>query len=318
VAAGDRRLCFEVEDTGPGIAPEELDAVFDPFRQTKSGQASQEGTGLGMPISREFVRLMGGDLTVRSELGAGTLFEFDVQIALADAGDIPAAQAKRRVVGLEPDQPVFRLLVVEDREPNRRLLVKMLAPLGFEMYEAVNGQEGIEMWERYQPHLVWMDMRMPVMDGHEATQRIKATTMGQATVVVALTASAFERDRAMILSGGCDDFVRKPFREEEILDVLAKHLGVRFVYEEDAQPGGVPAEPEGGVLSAADLAGLPPEWVASLYEAAAQLDADLVLDRIEQVRASNAALADGLARLVRDFRFDVIMAVSAGAEGDDA
>jgi len=316
---GKSRLFFEVEDTGPGIAPEELDAVFDPFAQTKSGQMSQEGTGLGMPISRQFVHLMGGDLTVRSELGVGTLFKFDVQIELADAADVPTSQPKQRVIGLEPDQRAadsgpFRLLIVEDREANRKLLAKLLAPLGFEIQVAVNGQQGIEIWERWKPHLIWMDMRMPVMDGYEATQRIKATTQGQATVIVALTASAFERDRAMILSGGCDDFVRKPFREEEIFDMLAKHLGLRFEYEEDAPPIGVPPDAAEDVLTATSLAALPTDWVAKLHEGATQLDADLILALLDQIRAQHAPLADALESLVHDFRFDTIMALSAARE----
>jgi PAS domain S-box-containing protein len=300
-------LIFEVEDTGPGIAPEELDAVFDPFTQTASGQKSHEGTGLGMPISRQFVRLMGGDLTLSSELGIGSLFKFDFQVELADAADVPTAQPMRRVIGLEPDQPVYRLLVVEDREANRRLLVKLLAPLGFELREAVTGQEGIEVWQRWKPHLIWMDMRMPIMDGYAAARHIKATTQGQATVIIALTASAFESDRAVILSGGCDDYVRKPFREEEIYDTLTKHLGVRFVYEEGTQPFGVTAETAEGLLTSAALAALPADWVNSLHQAATQLDADLILDLLDQVREQNAPLADAVESLVRDFRFDTIM-----------
>jgi two-component system sensor histidine kinase/response regulator len=312
---GKPRLLFEVEDTGPGIAPEELDAVFDPFKQTASGQMSHEGTGLGMPISRQFVTLMGGDLTFSSESGAGSIFKFDVQIELADAADTPLAQPMRRVIGLEPEQPVYRLLVAEDREPSRRLLVKLLAPLGFELREAANGQEAIEIWQRWKPHLIWMDMRMPVMDGHEATQRIKATTQGQATVIVALTASAFESDRAMILSGGCDGYVRKPFREEEIFDTLAQHLGVRFVYEEGAQPIGVPTEDAEGLLTTVALAALPADWVTSLHQAANQLDGDLILGLLDQIREQNAPLADALASLVHNFRFDTIMTLTEPMEG---
>jgi PAS domain S-box-containing protein len=311
------RLFFEVEDTGPGIAPEELDAVFDPFRQTTAGQKSQEGTGLGLSISRQFVRLMGGDLTFSSALEVGSLFKFDVQAALADAADVPTARPARRVVGLEPDQPVYRLLVVEDREANRKLLVNLLTslgspPTGFAVREAANGLEAIDLWERWHPHLVWMDLRMPVMDGHEATRRIKATTQGQATVIVALTASAFKEDRAMILSEGCDDYVRKPFREEEIFDTLAKHLGVRFVYEEEASPVGVPAEAAGGALTKAALATLPAGWVVSLHQAATQLDADLILDLLDQIRDQHAPIADALQSLVHDFRFDTILTLTAG------
>jgi CheY-like chemotaxis protein len=315
-----------VEDTGPGIAPEELAAVFDPFVQATSGQQAQEGTGLGLSISRQYVRLMGGDLTASSELGQGSLFQFDVQVALVDAAEVQAAQPRRRVLGLEPDQPTYRLLVAEDKETNRQLLVKLLEPLGpstgsgqgFEVKEAVNGQEAIEVWERWEPHLIWMDMRMPVMDGHEATRRIKATTKGQATVIIALTASAFEEDRERVLLEGCDDFVRKPFREDEIYDKLAKHLGVRFIYEEQAPLAAVqPADaaPLADVLTPAALAALPAGWVADLQQATIKADLNLILILIDQIRGENPALADTLTDLARNFEYKKILTVIEQAGG---
>ena len=233
-------LLFEVEDTGPGIAPEEQDSIFDVFVQAESGRKAQEGgTGLGLPISRQFVQLMGGELTVESppsipptggevrggiphwegrkgfppsggevKGGQGSIFRFDIQISQVAATDVQPTQPARRVIGLEPNQPVYRLLVVDDSVDNRKLLVELLEPLGFEIREANNGQESIEVWERWQPDLIWMDMRMPVMDGYEAIRQIKAAPGGQSTIIVALTASAFEKERARVLSTGCDDFVR--------------------------------------------------------------------------------------------------------------
>jgi CheY-like chemotaxis protein len=313
-------LVFEVEDTGPGIAPEDLAAVFAPFVQATSGQQPQEGTGLGLSISRQYVRLMGGDIAVSSELGQGSLFKFDVQVGLADAAKVQAAQPARRVLGLEPNQPIYRLLVAEDKETNRQLLVKLLEPLGFEVKEAVNGQEALEVWERWEPHLIWMDMRMPVMDGHEATRRIKATTKGQATVIIALTASAFEEDRERVLLEGCDDFVRKPFREDEIFDMLAKHLGVRFVCEEElalpaaAQPADAAAPPT-DVLSPAALATLPGGWVADLQQATIKADLSLILTLIDQIRGQNPALADALADLARDFEYKKLLSLIGQAGG---
>jgi PAS domain S-box-containing protein len=319
---GRSSLVFEVEDTGPGIAPEELEAVFDPFVQTESGKRSQEGTGLGLSISRQFVRLMEGDLIVSSEVGSGSLFKFDIQIERADPAEVKSAEPTQQVVGLEPDQPLYRLLVVEDRDPNRKLLVNLLAPLGFEVQEAVNGLEAIEMWERWKPHLIWMDLRMPVMDGYEAIKHIKSTARGQATVIIALTASAFEQDRALILSEGCDDFIRKPFRAEEIFEMLAKHLGVRFVYEDiemgegDRDEGRKPAKTPARELSPADLATLSPAWVAKLRQAAIRLDADVALDLLDQVREQHASVADALTGLVRDFRFDIILALTEPLENE--
>jgi PAS domain S-box-containing protein len=305
-------LHFEVEDTGPGISPEDLAAVFEPFVQAASGQQPQEGTGLGLSISRQFVHLMGGDITVSSELGQGSVFRFEVPIGLADAAEVQVAWPLRRVLGLESDQAIYRLLIVDDRETTRRLLVTLLEPLGFEVREAVNGQEAIEIWERWEPHLIWMDMRMPVMDGYEATRRIKATTKGQATVIVALTASAFDEDQETILSAGCDDVVRKPFRKDEIFDTLAKHLLVRFVYEEEQAPS-VTAQPAGAAVSLTDvltpaaLAALPANWLADLQQATIKADLNLILTLIDQIREQNAALAGALADLAHDFEYKKIL-----------
>jgi two-component system sensor histidine kinase/response regulator len=316
------KLLFEVQDTGVGIATEDLESLFDPFVQTTSGHQSQEGTGLGLPISRQYVHLMGGEITVSSVLEWGTVFKFDVKVDLAGASDTQAEGPTRRVVGLEPNQPIYRLLVVDNRPADRKLLVSLLSklgspPRGFNIREAENGREALEIWEQWEPHLIWMDMRMPVMSGHEATKRIKATTKGQATVIVALTASAFEEDRQLILSEGCDDFVRKPFREAEIYDRLTKHLGVRFLSEAIEPSAQLPSATETGEvaaalqeqLAAAAWAGLPDTWTAELHQAAVQADGELVLDLAEQIRPQHAAVADALTSLVHNYRYDIIVTV---------
>ncbi len=231
------RLLFEVEDTGVGIAADEIANLFEPFVQTKSGSEAMEGTGLGLPISRKYVSLMGGKVTAKSELGKGSIFSFDVRVTLADHSQVSAPKPRRRVIGAAPGQQRFRILIAEDRDSNRTLLMKMLEPLGLDVKGVRNGAECVATWETWEPHLIWMDMRMPVMDGYEATRRIKATAKGQATVIIAITASAFESDRKLILTEGCDDFVRKPFIEDEIFEKLEKHLGLRLLSEETAEPG---------------------------------------------------------------------------------
>ena len=226
-------LHFEVEDTGPGIAPAEQENLFKAFTQFQAGQQAQEGTGLGLTISQKFVQLMGGQISVHSASGEGARFTFDLPVKmLKEADQDRSFDLTRRVVGLEPGQKVYRLLIVDDNRENRQLLVSILEPLGFVLKAAKDGREAVEIWAEWQPHLIWMDVRMPVMDGREATRRIKATDRGQDTIIVALTASAFEEDRAEVLAVGCDDFIRKPFTELEIIEVLRRHLGVRFGYEE--------------------------------------------------------------------------------------
>jgi PAS domain S-box-containing protein len=309
-------LFFEIQDTGPGIPPEDVGKLFEPFVQSASGHKSQEGTGLGLAISRQFVRLMGGEIAVSSQVGQGSVFKFDIHARPADLSEIPLAEPQRskRALGLQPGQPVYRLLVVEDREVSRALLVKLLQPLGFDVREAANGQEAVEIWEQWQPHLIWMDMRMPVMDGYEATRRIKSTAQGQATVIIALTASALEEDRTLVLSEGCDDFMRKPFRETEIHARLEKYLGVRFVYEESAGESTELAQPESEPLDAVDLAGRLKalaqsgkiDW-AGLRLAAERADLDRVLALLKPLRAHDAALADALADLARNFDYDRIL-----------
>ncbi len=312
------RLTFAVEDTGPGISTEDLEKLFDPFVQTTSGQLSQEGTGLGLPISREFIKLMDGDIGVDSTIGVGSVFRFHVRVGLASAADVAAEAPLRRVVGLTPGQPVYRILIAEDKWANRKLLTRLLEPLGFEVREAINGQEALEIWESWSPHLILMDMRMPVMDGHEATRRIKATTKGQATVIIALTASAFEEDRRVILSEGCDDFVRKPFREEEIFERLARHLGVRFVYEEEALAPALKTDQAEVLLTPAAVATLPAHFRTELLDAAIQADADRVLSLLQWLSqqqmpvglpggVSWTQLTDALESLVHNFRFDLIV-----------
>ncbi|MBW4683503.1 MAG: response regulator [Komarekiella atlantica HA4396-MV6] len=309
-------LHFEVEDTGPGIAPDELEKLFKPFVQTETGRKSQQGTGLGLTISQQFVRLMGGNISVSSTLEQGTIFAFDIKISPTEVAKVKTRQLKRRVIGLEPNQPKYRILVVEDKWENRLLLVKMLTSLGFEVREAENGQEGVNLWETWEPHLIWMDMRMPVMNGYEATKQIKTHLKGQATIIIALTASAFDEERSVILSTGCNDFVRKPFREEVILNKMAQYLGVRYIYEQKAlkvDEFGENSEIECCSLKEV-LTRMPSEWVAKLHQAALCTDEKLIFSLLEQVPQESVHLANTLADWVNNFRIDKVIDLTQSEE----
>jgi signal transduction histidine kinase/ActR/RegA family two-component response regulator len=315
---GTASLRFSVTDTGPGIASDDLEKVFQPFVQAGGG-AAQEGTGLGLSISRQYAALMGGSLTARSELGVGSSFVLEIPLVTATEAAVRQVRPERRALGLAPGTPIYRLLVVDDKEANRALLVRMLAPLGFEIRQAADGREAVEVWDAWSPHLVWMDMRMPVMDGYEATRRIKATAKGQATVIIAVTASALEEDRQIILSEGCDGYIRKPFREEEITGMLEKHLGIRFVYEGVAGP---PAEARESAIDAglaARIAVLPVGWRAGLREATILGALNEILARVEEIRPRDPALADELARMAGEYEHEKILALlEEGAAKDGA
>lgn len=296
---------FAVEDTGAGIAEEDLSKVFEVFTQTEVGRNSQEGTGLGLPISRKFVQLMGGDITIKSKVSQGSIFSFDIQAKVVSVSDIEIEQRtnNRHVIALQPGQQRYRILVVDDRPINRLLVIKLLQPLGFDLKEAANGKEAIEIWDDWKPHLIWMDMRMPVMDGYEATQYIKSRIKGNATAIIALTASVLEEEKAVILSAGCDDFIRKPFRESVIFEAMAKHLGVKYIYEEESQTAiATNSKP----LMVEELQIMPTSWIDELYQASVDLDDDLILELIAQIPSENNLLIEKLTYLVENFQLKKI------------
>lgn len=315
---GSSRACilrFEVRDTGPGIAEEEQEKIFDAFFQADQWQSSHQGAGLGLPISRKFVSLMGGELTVTSNIGKGTCFSFDLSAQCADGEAASASRYTSRVVALETGQPAYRLLVAEDNQTNRSLMVTLLKSVGFEVQEAENGRQAVEQWSRWQPHLIWMDMRMPIMDGYQATARIKASPGGKDTVIIALTASAFEEDRIKVIEHGCNDFVRKPCRASEIFAMIKKHLGVRYVYADDDEcpAPGISSEKMSSATLAALLNDLPEKVIARLKEATELSDATMIDDVIEEIRAKNARLADVLSEMAENFSYDEILALAGGS-----
>ncbi|AUX48460.1 hypothetical protein SOCE26_099980 [Sorangium cellulosum] len=311
-AAGRVRLSFEVADTGRGMAPGELEELFEAFSQTASGRRAREGTGLGLHISRRIVRMMGGDIHVESELGRGTTLRFDVRLTLVDAQDRKQAPRARRIVGLSPGQPRYRVLVVDDRWDVRHCLLKLLDSAGFEVRSATNGLGAVAQWETWAPHLVLLDLRMPLLDGYEAATRIKSGARGRDTVVVAMTASAFEQNRLLAAQAGCDDFLSKPFRDAEIFALLGKHLGVRFEYED--QPAARPAQAARGADLARAAAGLPVALRKDLRQAATRLDAKAVQAAVERIQPEDADLAGAVAELARGYRFDSILALSSADE----
>ncbi|NGZ07490.1 MAG: response regulator [Magnetococcales bacterium] len=309
--SGALRLRFEVEDSGPGIAAAERERIFQPFEQVGDQRTQEAGTGLGLAISKQFVELMGGEIGVTEAAGGqGALFYFEIPVELSDgdAAAIPALEEKA-VIGLVAGQPRYRLLIVEDQPENRLLLRRMLEPLGFLMREAVNGQEAVDLSRSWQPHLIWMDIRMPVLNGLEATRQIRSQPWGTEMRIVALTAHALEEERQEILHAGCDAFIRKPFRETEIFEALAKYLTVRFHFEEVERNE---SWTTGERLTAAHLAGVPTATLVALRDAALLLDGELCLQVAGEISDINHGLGEQLRIVVEKMGYAELLSLLNG------
>jgi signal transduction histidine kinase/ligand-binding sensor domain-containing protein/CheY-like chemotaxis protein len=309
----DGRAVVEVEDTGPGLSPEEIPRLFQPFSQTEVGWRSQEGTGLGLALSRQLARLMGGDITVTSVKGEGSTFRLEVELPEAHASSLRVSE-RTRVVGLAPGQAAPRVLVVDDVPQNRLLLSRLFGAVGFEVREATSGEEAVDEWRRFAPHLVFMDKRMPGMGGLEATRRIREAegeTSRARAVIIAVSASAMEHERGEILASGCDDFVAKPFREATLFGKVAEFLGVEYVYESDQHDVSKPQPLRD--LDPGRVALLPRPLRETLIAAFESGDFDAAEEAAEHVRALDADLADALRSAARDVRADEALAALASA-----
>ena len=300
-------LEVQVEDSGPGIGPQDQQRVFDAFEQSEVGRKSQGGTGLGLAISRQYARLMGGDLTVTSQPGQGACFQLILPVIAAQPPDSSSGEQPRRLLRLKPGQQPWQVLVVDDRDTNREILVKMLAPLGFSMIEAQDGQAALEAFLTYKPQLVLMDVVMPVMDGREAIRRIRALPEGHDVPIIAVSASVFEDQSREIMAAGASDFLRKPLREEELLEKVARFLPAEFEYEaeEGSQHAG-----EGEILFAPalveGLAFLPEDTRQELLDAARQLDKGRILALINRQEGLAPGVAENIRSHTEAYRFDLI------------
>ncbi|MCK4704125.1 MAG: response regulator, partial [Gammaproteobacteria bacterium] len=295
---------FDIADTGPGIASQELDQLFEYFGQTTTGRLAHEGTGLGLPISLRFVQLMGGDITFKSEFGKGSIFSFDIRTQEVAAADVTPKVLPRRVTGLEPGQPHYRMLIVDDIPDNRQVLIELLTPFGFDLEEAGGGQEAIDITEKWKPHIIWMDLRMPELDGYEATRRIRASVPGtQKPVIIAVTANVFEEKQSRAVAIGCDDLIIKPFNEHDVFLMLKKHLHIKFIYADDKNEKTNP-NIDSKKLTPSDLTSLSKETIEKLKTSVEMLYMDVVLETIEEIREQDQALADALKKLAEGYDFE--------------
>ncbi|MEH2025207.1 response regulator [Nostoc sp.] len=298
-------LHLEVEDTGCGIAQSDIEAVFKAFTQTEQGRQAK-GTGLGLSISRQFARLMGGDITAQSILNQQSTFICEVLLSLVSSVDVIAPEMTGAVIGLEPGQPTYRILVAEDVKENRLLLVRLLELVGFEVCAVENGKEAIALWSEWHPHLILMDIQMPVIDGHETTRQIRGREGGKDVVIIALTAYAFEEDYTTSIQTGCNDHITKPFLEAVLFERIAHYLGVRYRYSEQALPGLDQQTLVHKSLTAKDLQVMSPEWIIQVHQAALDLNDTELYNLIAQIPNQELILANALKSLVDNFHLEAI------------
>ena len=303
-------LRFVIIDTGPGIRPEDRERIFAPFVQLENRPSAKNGIGLGLALCRQYADLMGGTIQVAGEPGKGSLFHVEIPVTELPSEDIPVETQRGRVIGLAEGQPRYRLLIAEDQPENRLLLRKLLEPFGFDLREAVNGQETVALFDQWRPHLIWMDIRMPVMNGLEATRQIRKIDAGTQTRIIAVTAHALEAEKREILAAGCDDFIRKPYRDSDIHDTLARYLGVHFVYEQEP-PSADSALPQDPAI----LAGLSAALLKELEQVIVRLDVGAVNRAIEAIRAHYPSKADALGAMARDLQFGRILRMIRAASG---
>lgn len=299
-----RRLVCAVEDTGVGIAADEMERVFAPFEQTQSGRQIAGGTGLGLPISLAFAHVLGGDLAVTSQVGVGSIFRLELPLVESAYGVAMPSPVMRRIIGLQGGE--CRILIVDDQDVNRHLLTDMLAPLGFTTREASDGAQAVAMAQEWRPDLILMDMAMPVMDGYAATRQLKSQPEMAQTPIIAVTAKAFAEDREAMMAAGVDDLLTKPVVLDDLLQTLQQHLGIIYRYADDAPTMRQDAV-DTSVQLQVELLALSPDLIARMRAATHSGDHTTLLHLLAQVANEHPELAQRLRELADQYEYDTLL-----------
>ena len=303
----EMRFVAEVEDTGKGIAPEEMARLFGKFEQTSSGRHISSGTGLGLAISRQYARLMEGEITVASEPGKGSTFHFEVPVM--PVSDFIRIKKKdyRQPLCLAPEMAPPRLLIVDDVEENREVLHQLLKTIGFETRAAASGAEALELFSRWQPQLILMDTRMPELSGYETIRRLRALPGGPAVKIISVSAAAFSDDRIEALRAGADDFLSKPVDDVELLEKIGRQMPVLYLYQEPAAQAESAARIAHPPLVAADLKILSAELRRQLHAALVIADFEQVNQLVAQIQLIQASLGVRLGAMAESFEAEAMI-----------
>ena len=301
LATEGERVSFAVDDSGPGLTPEEIAILAGPFAQTSRGKRAREGTGLGLAISRSFIALMGGELRIESTPGRGSRFSFTLPMPTVEA--VEERVERGRVLSLERSDRPPCILVAEDRAESRTFLVRLLRSVGFTVAEAANGREAVDAWRSVEPELILMDVQMPVMEGDVAAMEIRreeAASGRKRTVIVALTAGAFEHQKETLLARGCDDFVAKPFLEATIFEAIARNIGVTYRYEETVEA----RRAQSADLDLSVLATIDHGWLESLQTALGSGDVESANRLADEIETEHPPIAVAIRKMIRAYRLD--------------
>lgn len=297
------RLYVEIEDTGYGIAEDEIQMLFTHFVQTDSGKKSKTGTGLGLAISKAYVNLMGGDISVESTPNLGTTFSFSIKMVEKNSTEYISKKDTRKIIGFENKQQMPKVLIVEDNQYNRSILKSLMEAIGINAREAENGKEGVEIYQQWQPNFIWMDIRMPVMDGLEATRLIKAKDKDNLTTIIALSASVLKEEREAILAAGFDDFLSKPYRENEIFNMMQKHLNLTLKYADPIEDEVLKSE---STSSTIDYSLLDIKLKEELIQATNNTDAQKIIAIAEQINGQFPEISETLKECAYNFDYETI------------
>ncbi|OQW95536.1 MAG: hypothetical protein BWK79_02190 [Beggiatoa sp. IS2] len=296
------KLRFQVEDTGIGIATEDLAKIFEPFQQVGDQKFKAEGTGLGLSITKKLVEMMGGELHVESILGKGSTFW--IALALPEISVVKAKKEQAPVI-IGYSEPSRVILIIDDRWENRSVLVNLLTPLGFIMKEANHGEDGLNLLKIEPVDLIITDLVMPVMDGFEFARQLRRLPNFQTVPLIAASASVFEDHQQESLTAGCNAFIAKPFHAEVLLDLLRDQLGLAWIYESAAVSCESPVSIEDDSLNTQVMIGPSKKQAAFLFDLAMQGDITGIIketNKLEQTDKQLAKFANKIRELAKDFQ----------------